>query len=103
MPRLTIWIVRAALLYFGVGFTLCALILFHKGIPYWAGAWKLLPMHFEFLFLGWTAQLVFGVEFWILPRFKYPPVRGNERLAWSAFILLNSGVLLAGVGAWLSA
>lgn len=92
MPRLSVWAVRAALLYLLTGFTFGALMLANKGQPYWAGAWWLLLPHVEFLLLGWTAQLAMGVAFWILPRHPGGS-RGNEGLARAAFLLLNLGIL----------
>ncbi|RME66121.1 MAG: hypothetical protein D6790_00700, partial [Caldilineae bacterium] len=67
-----------------------------KGEPIHPLLWRLLPAHMEFLLLGWTLQLAMGVAFWILPRFKTE--RGNVKLAWAAFVLLNLGVWLVGVG-----
>lgn len=92
MPRLSVWYIRAALVYLLMGFTFGALLLFHKGIPLHPSLWRLLPAHIEFVLFGWTAQLIMGMAFWILPRFSKAPVRGNEKLAWVAFILLNAGI-----------
>lgn len=102
MPRLSAWAVRASLIYLLSGFTIGALTLSHKGVPYWAGVWRLLPAHIEFLIAGWMIQLAFGVAFWILPRFPGGS-RGDERPAWAALILLNLGILFAaasGYAAW---
>lgn len=98
MPRLTVIMLRFALAYLALGFTFGGLLLFHKGVPISPMLWSLLPAHIEFLLLGWTVQLAMGVAFWILPRFSRGPRRGDERLAWLAFGLLNIGVLLAGIG-----
>ena len=98
MPRLSYWCVRGSLLYLALGFTLGGLLLFHKGVPLHPAVWRLVPMHIEFLLLGWTVQLAMGVAFWILPRFLGGPGRGHEAAAWLGFALLNVGVLLVGVG-----
>jgi hypothetical protein len=98
MPKLSTWMIRAALAYLALGFTFGGLMLFQKGVPVDTVLWSLLPAHIEFLLLGWTVQLVMGMGFWILPRFSRPPRRGNEPLAWAAFGLLNLGVWLAGLG-----
>jgi hypothetical protein len=103
VPRLSAWIIRTALLYLGVGFTLGALVLFQKGVPYGAAVWRLLPMHIEFLLIGWTMQLAMGVAFWILPRFMRGAARGDQRLVWLAYASLNAGVLTVGLGQWLGA
>jgi hypothetical protein len=101
MPRLSCWFIRASLIYLVIGFTMGALLLFHKGVPVYPLLWQMLLPHIEFLLLGWTLQLAMGVAFWILPRYLHRPGRGNEALAWLAFGLINAGVLLAGVG-WMT-
>ena len=98
MPRLSVWFVRTALVYLTLGFTVGALLLAHKGIPLHPLTWRLLPAHIEFLLIGWTVQLVFGVAFWILPRWR--TLRGDERPAWLAFVLLNLGVWLVVLASW---
>ncbi len=101
MPRLSVWYIRAALVYLLLGFTFGGLLLFHKGVPLHPTLWRLLPAHIEFVFFGWTVQLILGMAFWILPRFAKPPVRGNEPLAWAAFIAINAGILLLAAASFL--
>lgn len=109
MPRLSVLFTRAALLYLLAGFTFGALLLANKGRPLHPALWAWLPAHIEFLLLGWMVQLAFGVAFWILPRFGRGPRRGEVRLAWAAFALLNLGVLAVALGgllpqvSWLAA
>ena len=102
MPTLTRWGVRAALLYLVAGFTFGQLLLANKGVPFQPALWRLLPAHVEFLFVGWTVQLALVVAHWIIPRFRGGEF-GRERLAQASFILLNCGVLLAGLGPLLGA
>ncbi len=97
MPRLSCWFIRTALLYLILGFTFGALMLANKGLAIAPALWHLLPAHIEFLLLGWTLQLAMGVAFWILPRFRSS--RGSVRAAWTAYWLLNGGVLLVGLSA----
>lgn len=94
MPRLSCWFIRSALLYLATGFTLGALLLSNKGIPYAPGIWQLLPLHIEFLLHGWLIQLAMGVAFWILPRFSKGATHGNEQLVWASWALVNLGILL---------
>jgi hypothetical protein len=94
MPLLSALFVRAALLYLATGFSLGALLLVNKALPLGGFIWALLPAHVEFLIWGWLLNLSMGVAFWILPRFTRPPKRGNVKLAWLAFGLLNTGILL---------
>ena len=92
MPRLSIWLVRTALLSLAAGAALGALILAAPGLVRWR------PLHAELLTVGWTVQLAFGVAYWILPRFRSGRERGREELGWAAFVLVNLGVVLVGVG-----
>jgi hypothetical protein len=92
MPRLSVLFIRLSLIYLALGFTFGGLLLLNKGFPLYPMTWRLLPIHIEFVLIGWTVQLVMGMGFWILPRFAKPPVRGKEYLAWTAFILLNTEI-----------
>jgi len=103
VPRLSVWLIRFSLAYLALGFTFGSLLLFHKGIPLHPLLWRLLPAHIEFVLFGWTAQLAMGMAFWILPRFPSPPVRGDENLAWAAFVLVNVGVWLLALAPFSSA
>lgn len=102
MPRLSVWFVRASLLYLLAGFLIGALILAQKGIPYSSQVWILFPVHMEFLLVGWFAQLAMGVAFWIVPRFSSGPPRGNERIIWLSFVLINAGLLTGSMQPWIS-
>jgi hypothetical protein len=94
MPSLSRWIIRVAFVYLLLGFTIGGLLLAHKGIPIHPMLWAWLPVHIEFLLMGWIVQLTFGVGFWILPRFWQKPRRPRESLALLAFLLLNAGIWL---------
>lgn len=97
MPRLSGYFVRASLIYLALGFTFGALLLANKGILISPLIWMLLPIHIEFLLVGWLVQLALGMAFWILPRFFQGVPRGDERWSWTTFVLLNIGVCLAAV------
>jgi hypothetical protein len=97
MPGLSVWFVRCSFIYLFLGFTLGGLILANKGFPFAPWIWSLLPAHMEFLLLGWMVQLTMGVTFWILPRFRSGPPRGNIDLVWSAFVILNTGIVMVAV------
>jgi hypothetical protein len=102
MPKLSVWLVRASLIYMGIGFLFGALILHHKGIPIYPWTWKLLNPHIEMMIFGWTVQFVMGIAFWILPRFTGGERYGNTPLGWWSFGVLNSGIVLTISGAWIT-
>ena len=97
MPGLSVWCLRTALLYLGLGFTLGAVMLAAPGLHLPTTVLRLRPLHIELLLGGWMVQFALGVAYWILPR-QRGAGRGNDRLAWAALLLLNLGVLTAGVG-----
>lgn len=98
MPRLSVWLIRAALLHLAAGFAIGALLLAHRGAAIHPAVPLLRPAHAELLLVGWTVQLAMGVAFWILPRFRAGPERGDERPVLLAFLLLNVGVIAAALG-----
>ncbi|RMG72978.1 MAG: hypothetical protein D6711_11860 [Chloroflexi bacterium] len=101
MPKLSVWMIRAALIHMGVGFLFGALILCHKGIPIYSWIWKLLELHADLMIFGWTMQLVMGVMFYAMPRFSARENRyGQTYLGWWSFYLLNGGVILSALAHW---
>lgn len=102
MPRLSVWCVRAAMLYLLVGVGMGALMLAAPALHLPGAVLQLRPFHAEMLLIGWMIQLAFGVAYWILPR-DGSTGRGNQRLAWLAAVLLNTGVLATGTGMALGA
>jgi len=103
MPRLSVWFVRASLIYLLLGVFFGALILAQKGIPFYAPVWYLFPLHMEFLLAGWLVQLAMGVAFWIIPRFSRASPRGPVGLIWASFALLNAGILTTALQFWFPA
>lgn len=102
MPRLSVWFVRFSFIHLFIGLTFGGLILANKGFPFAPWTWSLLPAHMESLLLGWMVQLTMGVAFWILPRFRSGPPRGNVKLVWCAFVILNMGIVLVAVQPFIS-
>lgn len=101
MPPLSTYFVRLAFSHLVVGFTIGALMLANKGLPFAAWLWRLRPAHIEILLVGWLIQLALGVSFWITPRFWEKPARGNVTGAWMALVLLNAGVWLIAITTFL--
>ena len=94
MPRLSVWFIRASLLYLAIGFTFGALMLANEGLVFNPHLDRFLPVHMEFLLSGWMMQLALGVAYWILPRNVKGLPRGNEMIAWLSLIFLNAGILM---------
>jgi len=93
VPPLTRWFVKAALVYF-IGALLLGILLQAepvRALPALQVAW---PTYVHILVVGWLTQLIFGVAFWLFPRYSAERPRGSERLGWATFALINVGLVL---------
>lgn len=97
MPTLTRWLVKAGLLYLVAALLLGVALQLPvaQKVPLLAVLW---PTYLHLLVVGWLLQLIFGVAFWLFPRWSAERPRGSERLGWLSFVLLNAGLLLRLVG-----
>ena len=100
MPRLSVWFIRASLIYLLLGLFFGTLILAQKGISFHPPVWNLFPLHVEFLLVGWLIQLAMGVAFWNVPRFISGSSRGPVGMVWLSFALLNAGILATALQFW---
>lgn len=98
MPAVTRWFIKAGLAYL-VAALLIGIALAAPGvlpIPPAIAVWA--PIYFHFFMLGWAAQLIFGVVYWMFPRYTRDQPRGSETLALATFVLLNAGLVLRAIG-----
>ncbi|MEJ2265466.1 MAG: hypothetical protein P8X95_18630 [Anaerolineales bacterium] len=98
MPTLTRWFVKSSLVFFvaalitGLGLAANSL----WTLPAFVGT--LTPVYFHLFLVGWVTELIFGVVFWMFPKYSTEKPRGSEGLAWAVFWLLNVGLLFRVVG-----
>lgn len=97
MPRLSVWMIRTAIVALISGFAIGGMLLSYRGWGSHPTLLRLRPLHVELLLLGWLVNLGFGVGFWILPR-PGGGRREGETVAWLGFLALNGGVIAAGLG-----
>jgi hypothetical protein len=98
MPKLTRWMLKTSLIYLVLALgTAGALAAARSGwLPTSLNA--LSPVYFHLFLVGWVTQLIFGVVFWMFPKYSPDKPRGSEALGWWTYILLNSGLLLRSIG-----
>jgi cbb3-type cytochrome oxidase subunit 1 len=94
LPKLTRWFLKASLVFLVLAVAVGALVAApaQLALPALAGAFR--PVFFHLFMVGWVAQLIFGVVFWMFPKYSKEKPRGSERLGWSVFWLLNLGLIL---------
>jgi hypothetical protein len=58
----------------------------------------LTPSYFHLYMVGWISMLIFGVVFWMFPKFTQVKPRGSDRLGWATYGLVNAGLILRVIG-----
>jgi heme/copper-type cytochrome/quinol oxidase subunit 1 len=92
MPKYAVLFLKTSLIYLLFGTFLGFLILSNKAYSFSSKIWLLLPIHIDILIFGWFLQFIFGVAFWIMPRFIGKNSYGNEKLVLISYILINLGI-----------
>lgn len=98
MPPLTRWFIKLALLDF-VAALLLGLALVAR--PVWnlpQAVAALSPVYFHLFMVGWITQLIFGMVYWMFPKYSQQEPHGSERLWQAVFWLINVGLLLRVAG-----
>jgi hypothetical protein len=96
MPTLVRWTIKAALIHFMLALIAGLLLALNRVLPFVIPS--LSPVYFHLLMLGWVTQLIFGVAYWMFPRFSKESARGPEWVGWGVLILLNVGLALRAIG-----
>ncbi len=93
MPLLTRVYLKSAFIYLALSLALGLLQALPS--PYAPAFLRVFtPVYFHLFLVGWVTQMIFGVIYWLFPIITREQPRGNERLAWATYILLNAGLLL---------
>ena len=93
MPRLTRYFIKMAMVYLVAAFLSGVAMQepLAARLPLLRSIW---PTYVHVLVVGWLTQLIFGVAYWLFPRYSAEQPRGSEGLGWAAFALLNVGLVL---------
>ncbi|MTI87850.1 MAG: cbb3-type cytochrome c oxidase subunit I [Balneolaceae bacterium] len=86
--------VKLSLAYLLMGASMGVMLLLNKAFNFYAPLWAVLPVHIEFMLIGWVVQLTLGVAYWILPRYFGKQGRGNPILAYAMIGVLNTGIIV---------
>ncbi len=103
MPALTRYFIKTALIYLAATLLLGVLLAARSTFDLPAEIAALSPVFFHLFMVGWVTQLIFGMLFWMLPKHSKEQPRGNEKLVWAAYILINVGLVLRIMGEPLNA
>ena len=92
------YFIRTALAYLLAAFLVGGLVLVNQGLALDSHIGTLLPVFYHLLMVGWATQLICGVALWMFPPLSREQPRGDERLGWFTYAMLNAGLLLRVIG-----
>jgi len=98
MPVVTRWFLKSALVYLMAALLLALVLALPDSVSVPAFIRAMNPAYFHLFLVGWVTQMIFGVIYWMFPIISRARPRGNERLGWASYSLLNGGLLLRVVG-----
>ena len=90
MPLLTRSFIKTAIVYF----VLALLLGIYMVVRSTSG---LFPVYIHLLVFGWLTQLIFGVIYWMFPKYSKSSPRGHISLGWATYVTLNLGLLLRAI------
>jgi hypothetical protein len=97
VPPLTRWLVKTAMVWLVAALLLGVAMQLPVAarVPLLRSVW---PTYLHLMVVGWLTQIIFGVAFWLFPRYSAERPRGSEALGWAAYALINLGLLLRLIG-----
>lgn len=96
MPTLTRWFIKTSFVYLALAL-IAGLWLAIQAIFNLPALDELFSIYIHLLVLGWLTQLVFGVVYWMFPKYSGERPRGSETLGWWTYALLNIGLLMRAI------
>ncbi len=94
MPPLTRWFIRSSLVFLILALAVSILLAGRRLVDLPEVMTYLGPVQTHLFVVGWVTQLIFGVAYWMFPKFSKERPRGSEGLAWATFATLNAGLIL---------
>ena len=90
MPLLTRVFIKTAMVYLSLALLLGVLMVIREPA-------SMFPVYIHLLVFGWLTQLIFGVVFWMFPKYSKETPRGHESLGWVTYAALNAGLVVRAV------
>lgn len=93
MPLLTRWFLKSALVYLVTSLLVGVALAAQEALGLPSAIAALMPVYFHLFMVGFVAQMIFGVAFWMFPRSSKDAPRASERLALVTYVSLNAGLI----------
>jgi cbb3-type cytochrome oxidase subunit 1 len=98
MPPLTRWFIKSSLVYLIAALITGVTLAMQAPLHLPPAIRSLMPVYLHLFMVGWVAQFIFGVVYWMFPKYSKEKPRGSQELAWATYGLLNVGLILRAVG-----
>ncbi len=96
MPTVTRWFIKTSFVCLALALITGILLALQTELGL-AALSALFPIYIHLLVFGWLTQLVFGVVYWMFPKWSIEKPRRSEPLGWWTYGLLNVGLLLRAI------
>lgn len=96
MPPLTRWFVKTSFMYLALAL-MAGMLVELQSVFKFTSLGGLFPVYIHLFVLGWITQLIFGVAFWMFPKYSTQKPRQSESLGWWTYMLLNAGLILRAI------
>ena len=93
MPALARLLIKTSLAYLGAAL-LTGLVMAVGPLAGQSGAVALWQPYLHLFVVGWLTQLIFGVAYWLFPRYSREDPFGRSGLVVATYVLLNLGLVL---------
>ncbi len=94
MPPVSRWFIKTGIIYLLISLLMGIGLSWPGSTPLAAWLTSLFPTFYHVLVVGWITQLIFGVAYWMFPRYSKEQPRGNETIGWITYAFINIGLLL---------
>ena len=99
MPPVTRWMLKTSLIYLIFALLVGLVQGLARILPTIPPILRQLePVRMHLFVVGWITLLIFGVVYWMFPKYSRDMQRGYEWLSWAAYGLLNAGLILRVIG-----
>jgi cbb3-type cytochrome oxidase subunit 1 len=98
MPVLTRWFLKSSMLFLVISLLVGVLLASRAPFNLAASIAAFNPVFIHLFMVGWVTQLIFGVAYWMFPKYSKEKPRGSDTLGWLVFWLLNAGLVTRLVG-----
>jgi len=94
MPLIARSHIKIGLIYFAMALIMGVIMAAQPVLNLSPSVNVLRPVFLHFLMVGWVTQIIMGVAHWMFPKLSKEKPRGNTRIGWMVFGLLNIGLIL---------